>query len=185
VGPGGNGDAPRTDFFFLIGNPTGNGSVAGLGAIDPGGKYDMQVIPLGRWKNSDANNGLSSSASELQWSENISVVTECGSGDIYVINSSNENGGVGAYGWGYYRLSRVDWGSLADHNLPLGAPPGTSGPKLNPLYHGWQKRNEHECWQRSAATAWVNENNQLELYCVEREATWPENKIHFVRRRPK
>jgi hypothetical protein len=185
VGPGDNTEAPHWDFFFVMGKPNGPQSVSPLGTISPGGEYDANITALSRWRNSDANNGFVSSQSQFQWSENISVITECGTGDIYVINSTSENGAKMLFGKGYYRLSRVDWDTLADHNRPSGAPKGASGPVLVPVAMGWQDLNSHECMQRAAATAYVTKDHDLELYCSEYEAIEGEEKMHFIRRRKK
>jgi hypothetical protein len=184
TGPGGNDSPPHTDFFFMIGNEDVTGARSALGAEKANGEYDLEIMGLARWLNSDADNGFISSQSQFQWSENISVITECGSGDIYVINSSGEDGGIDLYGSGYYRLSRVDWGTLTDANRTTGSAPGATGPMLFPVAMGWQDTNEHECWQRASATAYVNANHEIELYCVERKATPLETNMHFVRRRP-
>lgn len=184
MGPGGNDSPPQTDFFFMIGNENAMGIRSVLGTEKIGGHFDVEIMGLARWHNSDADNGFVSSQSQFQWSENISVITECGTGDVYVINSSGEDGGIDLYGSGYYRLSRVDWGELTDANRPTASAPGTTGPKLFPVAMGWQDTNEHECWQRASATAYVNADHELELYCTERKATPGETNMDFVRRRP-
>ena len=65
-------------------------------------------------------------------SENLSVVTECGSGKIFTIHTT---GDYGLYGNGYWRLSRVD-----------------DGPKLTHIAMARQDQHNEKCHHRSSAT---------------------------------
>jgi hypothetical protein len=180
VGPGGSDDDVHSDFFFMIGNDQGGGVRSELGTA-VGGQYDMEIFGLSRWWNANSENAFPASDSDLQFSENISLITECGTGDLYVINTTGDNQ---FYGSGYYRLSRIDWGTLAAGNVAEGGAQSAEGPKLFPIGVGFQNQNEHSCWQRGAATAHVTADHVLELYCSERKATPLETNMHFVRRRP-
>jgi len=87
-----------------------------------------------------------------QYSENLSVITECGTGDIYTIHTSgNEKGASMIRGNGYWRLSQVKSHKGKLHLQPIG---GFSS-----------KQNMVSCSMRAAATVFANQNNYLEFYC--------------------
>ena len=89
---------------------------------------------------------------ERKWSENLSLVTECGTGDIYSIHSSGDGSGVdGLIGGGYWRLSKLV-------NT-------AAGPALDPIDVYDVSQNAEDCHMRSAASAGVGPGGKLELLC--------------------
>jgi Bacterial tandem repeat domain 1 len=98
----------------------------------------------------------------MAYSENMSVVTECESGRIFMIHTT---GDYGLYGDGYWRLSRVDDGPLVTH-----------------VAIARQDQNTEKCHHRSAATVHVDRNGQLEFICTERAVIkWnPEGEFTFT-----
>lgn len=88
----------------------------------------------------------------LKFSENLSLITECGTGDIYAIHTTGDEKGIKAInGNGYWRLSRLKekYGSLS----------------LQPLNAFASRQNMTSCNIRAAATVYVNNQNKLEFYC--------------------
>jgi hypothetical protein len=103
---------------------------------------------LGEWKHP----GVSSKPDGPgPYSENLSVVTECGSGNIYTIHTTGE---YALKGDGYWRLSRVD--GTPDH------------PRLVHVATSRQSQNNESCHHRSSATVHVNKEGELEFLCSER-----------------
>jgi hypothetical protein len=89
---------------------------------------------------------------KYQFSENLSLVTECGTGDIYGIHSSGDGEGPdGLEGSGYYRLSKLE--------------AGPSGPVLTPIDVFEMSQNTADCHIRSAASVGVGPNGRLEFLC--------------------
>lgn len=87
-----------------------------------------------------------------QYSENLSVITECRTGDIYTIHTSgNEKGTSMIRGNGYWRLSQVKSHRGKLHLQPIG---GFSS-----------RQNMVSCNMRAAATVFANQNKKLEFYC--------------------
>lgn len=87
--------------------------------------------------------------------ENLSVITECGTGRLYVLHT------YGHYEpWlnGYWRLSRVEAGPL--------------GPKLRPVASYLQPQDFFGCHHRSAATAFVAPDHIVDFYCHEYDASY-------------
>jgi hypothetical protein len=87
----------------------------------------------------------------LAYSENLSVVTECGTGRLYTIHTT------GQYlltGDGYWRLSRVE----SDED----------GPRLKLVSIAKQSQDSGDCHHRSSATVHVNKSGELEFLCTER-----------------
>ena len=85
------------------------------------------------------------------FSENLSLVKECGSGDIYAIHTTGDEKGIRAInGNGYWRLSKlVNQGGL----------------KLQPVNAFTTRQNMSSCNVRAAATVFVNRQHKLEFYC--------------------
>ena len=86
------------------------------------------------------------------YSENLSVVTECGTGSIYTIHTSGDERGVSMIrGSGYWRLSRLEMqqGELL----------------LQPISAFSSRQNIKSCNLRAAATVFANEYHKLEFYC--------------------
>ena len=87
----------------------------------------------------------------MAYSENLSLVTECGTGHLYTIHTT------GQYllnGDGYWRLSRVE--------------SGPKDPRLQHIGMAKQSQDTGDCHHRSSATVHVNKNGELEFLCTER-----------------
>jgi hypothetical protein len=87
----------------------------------------------------------------MAYSENLSLVTECGTGHLYTIHTT------GQYllnGDGYWRLSRVE--------------SGTKEPRLQHIGMAKQSQDTGDCHHRSSATVHVNKSGELEFLCTER-----------------
>jgi hypothetical protein len=136
----GSADAPAqnlehryTRFYRIIGS-------------DAGHPDDIQF--LGEYENANVSRYP---GTPLAYSENLSLVTECGTGHLYTIHTT------GQYllnGDGYWRLSRVET--------------GPDGPRLRHLAIEKQAQRQDECHHRSSATVHVNRNGELEFLCSER-----------------
>ncbi|MEE9302287.1 MAG: hypothetical protein V3U84_00740 [Thiotrichaceae bacterium] len=86
------------------------------------------------------------------FSENLSAITECGTGDIYTIHTSGDEKGIRAInGNGYWRLSKLE---QHQGKLQLKAINGFSS-----------KQNMSSCNVRAAATVYVTPQHHLEFYC--------------------
>ncbi len=85
------------------------------------------------------------------FSENLSLIKECGTGDIYAIHTTGDEKGIRAInGNGYWRLSKlVNQGGL----------------KLQPVNAFTTRQNMSSCNVRAAATVFVNRQHKLEFYC--------------------
>lgn len=102
-----------------------------------------------------AEQRFSSTASvpqKYEFSENLSLVTECTTGDIYAMHSSGDGDGLdGLEGRGYWRLSklvRVD-----------------GDPQLEPIDVFEVSQSARACHMRSAASVGVAPNGKLEFLC--------------------
>jgi hypothetical protein len=85
----------------------------------------------------------------LGFSENLSLITECGTGDIYSVHTM---GSAATFaGNGYWRLSKMlqKQGNLS----------------LSPIAAFATKQNMPNCSMSSAATVHVNQQHKLEFYC--------------------
>lgn len=88
----------------------------------------------------------------LAFSENLSLITECGTGDIYSIHTGGDQKGIKAIsGNGYWRLSKLNrnQGKLS----------------LSPINAFITRQNMTNCNVRAAATVHVNSQHRLEFYC--------------------
>ncbi len=92
----------------------------------------------------------------MAYSENLSLVTECGTGHLYTIHTTGQ---YRMNGDGYWRLSRVESG-------------GEGGdPRLKHISIVKQEQDLDDCHHRSSATVHVNKSGQLEFLCSERRVT--------------
>lgn len=183
VGPGGDEDNPLTNFFYLARQPNPEtGKLGRLGRVVVDGLYALDLVPLARWSLDDAIDHNEASSEEFKQSENVTVITECETGDLFVVNSTGDHGAIGAFGEAYYRLSRIEWRPLSEHNVPRGKRQGVMGPQLRPVAWGRHNQNINKCHPRSAATLWVNGAHRLELYCSELKANAVERRMRFTRR---
>ena len=132
-GPGGQGRRPRYHRFYRLTFAQGRPRLL---------KY------LGESASSVPSNWPRAYA----YSENLSLMTECGTGDIYTVHTSGDEKGVSAIrGKGYWRLSRLEErsGKLA----------------LRSLNAFSIRQNMTSCNVRAAATVHVNPQHKLEFYC--------------------
>ncbi len=163
--------AKKTDFFYVEGKLNADNTLKEFGQdINNNNNLDMTVQHLGRWTQDSF--GDNAKQAKYQYSENLSVVAECGSGDIYVIHTSNTKP------WairqekhaGFWRLSQVVWNS-------------NTGPELDILAVFEEKQDWKRCFHRAAATAWVNTDHNIELSCSEyRLSNKTEDDMHFSTR---
>ena len=131
---------PRyTRFYRIVGNH------AGVPEKMKDGKLNIQL--LGEWE----HDVTKYPDTPMAYSENLSVVTECGTGHLYTIHTT---GDYAFHGDGYWRLSRVE--------------NGPEGPRLKHISMKKQSQDNGDCHHRSSATAHVNKNGQLEFLCTER-----------------
>jgi hypothetical protein len=90
--------------------------------------------------------------SKYQYSENLSLVTECGTGDIYAFHSSGDGEAIDALvGRGYWRMSKL---------VLRGGKP-----ELDPIAVHEIQQNTDDCHMRSAASVGVSPGGKLELLC--------------------
>ena len=132
---------PRyTRFYRIVGPDPGHPEKRKDGSLN--------ITFLGEWK----HEGISKYPdTPMAYSENLSVVTECGTGHIYTIHTT------GQYlidGDGYWRLSRIDG--------------GPDGPRLHFVAMKKQSQSNSDCHHRSSATVHVNKSGELEFLCTER-----------------
>jgi hypothetical protein len=127
IGQGGlNNDPQRTYLYVTHGALTGPSRTERVGVSRP---------PLPR---------------DYNQSENISVITECGTRSIYVVHMMGDDIG----GQGYYALSKVSW--------------GINGPWLARINVKVVNSDIDYCHHRSAASVSVRDNGIVDLYCHER-----------------
>jgi len=132
-GPGGQDKRPRYNRFYHL--KSINGRPVSITLIS-----ESASIKPAKWPSS------------LTFSENLSLITECGSGDIYSIHTSGDEKGVLAIsGNGYWRLSKL----VSQQNRL----------SLKPISAFASRQNMSSCNIRAAATVHVNEQHQLEFYC--------------------
>jgi hypothetical protein len=84
-------------------------------------------------------------------SENISLITECGTRQIYTVHIAGDDA---LEGNGWYRLSKLMWGA--------------NGPWLWTWDVKWVRQHSGYCHHRSAASASVRDDGTFDLYCHER-----------------
>jgi hypothetical protein len=107
-----------------------------------------QIVFLGEWTHDGVSGKPDSSRA---YSENLSAITECGTGHIYTIHTTGE---YALKGHGYWRLSRLE-----------GSP---DKPRFVHMQTARQSQNNESCHHRSSATVSVNEKKELEFLCSER-----------------
>ena len=138
-----NLEARYTRFYRIVGNDAGHPEKM------KDGKDNITFI--GEWK----HEGLTKYPdTPMAYSENLSLVTECGTGHLYTIHTT---GDYAFNGDGYWRLSRVE--------------SGPDGPRLKHISIMKQSQDNGDCHHRSSATAHVDKNGQLGFLCTERSVT--------------
>jgi hypothetical protein len=95
----------------------------------------------------------SSWSGNYKYSDNLSLITECGSGRLYTIHTSGDEKIVNSKG--YWRLSRVDWDA-------------GGVPTLKTLSAKTQSQRLNSCHLRSSGTVHVNGAHDLQFICHER-----------------
>jgi hypothetical protein len=95
----------------------------------------------------------SSWSGNYKYSDNLSQITECGSGRLYTIHTSGDEDIFNSKG--YWRLSRIDWDA-------------SGAPTLKTIAGRSQKQSLNSCHLRSSGTVHVNAKNKLEFICHER-----------------
>ena len=109
---------------------------------------NAKPVLVGEW----AHEGVSARPDGPRaYSENLSLITECGTGSLYTIHTTGE---YDLKGNGYWRLSRVE------------GPPDK--PRLVHIQTARQSQNNESCHHRSSATVHVNQKGELEFLCSER-----------------
>lgn len=146
--PGGNDSGPRsTHFWRMQGALTGSATLTYLG----GGEHRLP------W------------ASGYDHNENVTMITECGTGQIYALHSWGDQQLLGN---GYWRLSRLE------HDL--------YGPILRGIDGYTEGQNSATCHHRAAATAFVDGAGRIETYCHEYDASrapgWVWDSVDFTQR---
>lgn len=132
-GPGGQDSRPRYNRFYLL--KSINGTPSSISFLNESATTKPAQWPAG-----------------LGYSENLSLITDCGSGDIYAIHTTGDEKGIGAIsGNGYWRLSKL----VQDREV-LG---------LTAVNAFISKQNMKSCNVRAAATVHVNPSHKLEFYC--------------------
>ena len=133
TGPGSQDNRPRYNYFYHL--KMQNGMPTNLSLINK----SLFSIPS-QWP------------SILRFSENLSLITECGTGDIFSVHTTGDSKGLGTMtGNGYWRLSK-----LKKTNGKL---------SLSPLAAFATRQNMPSCNLSSAATVHTNQRHQLEFYC--------------------
>ncbi|RMG93758.1 MAG: hypothetical protein D6705_17790 [Deltaproteobacteria bacterium] len=131
-------------------------------------EFSASIEHLARWSLEDpVDDEEKPSAVAYNFSENVSSVVECGTGEIYLIHSGVKKGNFGALT--FYRLSHVRWESGV-------------GPQLEPIAWG-TVAHDPACKGRASATVWADGSGGMELYCSEyRMKTRRDDSIRFTRR---
>ncbi|MEZ5537781.1 MAG: hypothetical protein R3F02_19435 [Thiolinea sp.] len=133
TGPGGQDERPRYNRFYqLLGQ---NGRMEKIRYIGQSPQEKPAQWPAG-----------------FRFAENLSLVTECGSGDIYAIHATGDQNALGIIGGnGYWRLSR-----LQQQGQQL---------RLHPVSAFVNRQDLSGCSMRAAASVHVDPANRLEFYC--------------------
>lgn len=156
--------------YLLLANEGGDGSSSGHSSLfriafeEPGlGSANVEpvVTDLGDfWYRSRGRN-----IDDFHHSENLSLVTECATGDIYSVHvgSSTRFGTTLGLGKTFWRVSQVALGQ--------------GGPRLAPVGVYTRSSDLERCFGRAAGSAFVHATHRIELLCHERghvdpELTW-------------
>ena len=147
VAPNGGSNETSAKFYYLHGEFPAPTRIALLG-------HDRSHA----WLEKLREDGSVSSDSWLITSENLSLVTECGTGDLYVIHATGDDDAINNIGdsEAIWRLSRVDWGE--------------SGPALVPVSSARVTQNRSDCHLRSSGTVASDAVGRLRFACHQRAA---------------
>ena len=93
-------------------------------------------------------------------SENLSLITECGTGDIYTVHVSGDD--LVDYwpvtaGEGHFRLSKISWNNTVDRPVLT----YQTGRKID--------QDDENCWLRGAGTIYSTPSRGVEAYCHARD----------------
>jgi len=133
TGPGGQKPGARYNRFYHL--KSSNGRPSSLTFIS-----ESTTRKLSHWPN------------VLNYSENMSAITECGTGDIYAVHTTGDEQGLSAIaGKGYWRLSKV-----VSNGKALG---------LKAINAFTTAQDMKRCNVRASATVNVNSRNRLEFVC--------------------
>lgn len=133
TGPGGQDERQRFNRFYQL---TGhNGRMDNIRYLGQSDQLKPAQWPAG-----------------FKYAENLSMITECGSGDIYAIHATGDQEALSALaGNGYWRLSKVEQQGTKLFLAPVSAFLNT--------------QNLADCSMRATATVHVNPAGRLEFYC--------------------
>ncbi len=109
-----------------------------------------EVTPVGTWTYVQP----ASWSGDYRYTENLTVIPECGTGDVYVVNTSGDDRLLGR---GWWLLSKVV--QKKDEGLTL-----------KPLRAYHMDQEQARCHLRSSATVFVGSDHNLQLICHERAA---------------
>ena len=133
TGPGGQKPGLRFNRFYHL--KSVNGRPVSLSYIN-----ESTTVKPQQWPNI------------LAFSENLSLITECGTGDVYSVHTTGDEQGISAIaGKGYWRLSK-----LVSNGKALGLK------AVNAFTTGQDMKR---CNVRASATVNVNAQNRLEFVC--------------------
>ena len=131
-------------YLVVVGVEPGSQNVTHFFEVEGDIENPDETRFLGAW----AYDQPSSWKGNYAGAENMSLITECGTGHLYLLHT---NGDSRLRGDGYWRLSRV-----------LQTP---SGPALDVLKVYHMSQNAEDCYLRGAATAYVRGRNDIDLFC--------------------
>jgi len=133
TGPGGQDKRQRYNQFYVL--KSANGRPSSLKLINKSSAKKPSQWPKG-----------------LTYSENLSVITECGTGDIYTVHTTGDEKGISAItGNGYWKLSK-----LVQQNRALG---------LTAINAFTMRQDMKSCNVRAAATVGVTPQKRMEFSC--------------------
>ncbi|WP_299875769.1 hypothetical protein [uncultured Cocleimonas sp.] len=133
TGPGGQDNRPRYNQFYIL--ETSNGRPSSLKLINQSSTQKPSKWPKG-----------------LAYSENLSLITECGTGDIYAVHTTGDEKGISAItGNGYWKLSK-----LVQKDRALG---------LSAINAFTMRQDMKSCNVRAAATVGVTPQKRMEFSC--------------------
>ena len=133
TGPGGQDNRPRFNRFYVL--KSSNGRPSSLRLINESSTKKPSQWPRG-----------------LAFSENLSLITECGTGDIYAVHTTGDEKGISAItGNGYWKLSK-----LVRRDRALG---------LTAINAFTMRQDMKKCNVRAAATVGVTPQKRMEFSC--------------------
>jgi hypothetical protein len=144
---GGDGPSSGHSHFFLV-----NTDLQTLAA--PDSAPELNLTDLGDWQYPSLPGG----PSDYHHSENLSLITECASGDLYAVHVGSSQSALrplGPLGRTFWRVSRVVV-------FPAG------GVTLEPVGTYTRLSSIENCFGRAAGSAFVQPDHRIELMCHQR-----------------